>query len=278
MNMMFGGDVSAVQGVSYDWGTYDLLVLPTAFPYGGMENPNLTFLNASLLAGDRSLTNVVCHEITHSWAGNYVTNSNWSDFWLNEGFTVYIERLILGEVHRSAAYRHFEILIGYQSLLKTVQGFADQPEYTKLMPNLAGEDPDDSFSRVPYEKGSLFLFSLECLVGLPAMRTWLQSYFSDFRTRSLDTATMRRHFEGSMRSQLGATKCEAEIFPAIRWDAWLTGVGMPPFDISAPGVLDRSLAVKCEQLAARWLDSAEQVCAKRGAGIVNVAALSRAAR
>jgi leukotriene-A4 hydrolase len=83
-----------ITGMKYEWGVYDMVVLPAAFPYGGMENPNITFLSASLLAGDRSLTNVVAHEITHSWAGNYTTNSNWGDFWLNEGFTVYIERMV----------------------------------------------------------------------------------------------------------------------------------------------------------------------------------------
>ena len=112
-----------------------------------MENPNITFLSASLITGDKSLINVLCHEIVHSWAGNYVTNSSWPDFWLNEGFTVYIERIILGEVY-SEAFRHFEILIGYNELMKTVEDLADTPEYLLLQPTMEGIDPDDAFSRI----------------------------------------------------------------------------------------------------------------------------------
>ena len=106
--------------IPYTWGVYDVVVLPSAFPFGGMENPQLTFLSSSLLAGDRSLTNVVAHEIAHSWAGNWVSNSNWNDFWLNEGFCVYLERLILGEVFKTQEYRFFEMSIGYQDLRKYV--------------------------------------------------------------------------------------------------------------------------------------------------------------
>lgn len=143
---------------------YDLLILPGAFPYGGMENPCLTFLSSSLIAGDRSLADVVVHEISHSWCGNLVTNSSWSDFWLNEGFTMYLERRILGELE-GEPYRHLHALVGYGELVKTVNDLKDHPEYTKLRPNLVGEDPDDSFSRIPYEKGFLFLFYLETQVG-----------------------------------------------------------------------------------------------------------------
>lgn len=139
-------------GIPYTWGVYDVVVLPSAFPFGGMENPQLTFLSSSLLAGDRSLTNVVAHEIAHSWAGNWVTNSNWCDFWLNEGFCVYLERLILGEVFKSQEYRFFEMSIGYQDLKKTVADIGETHEYTKLRLNLTGIDPDDAFSKIPYEK------------------------------------------------------------------------------------------------------------------------------
>lgn len=139
-------------GIPYTWGVYDLVVLPSAFPFGGMENPQLTFLSSSLMAGDRSLTNVVAHEIAHSWAGNWVTNAAWTDFWLNEGFCVYLERLILGEVFKSNEYRFFEMSIGYQDLKKAVADIGETHEYTKLRLNLTGVDPDDAFSKIPYEK------------------------------------------------------------------------------------------------------------------------------
>jgi len=223
-----------------------MAVLPPAFPYGGMENPNLTFLSSSLLAGDRSLTNVVAHEITHSWSGNLVTNATWSDFWLNEGFTVYIERLILGRVMGSVQYRHFEIMCGYNVLKKTVAELKDHPEFTKLVPNLDGIDPDEAFSRIPYDKGSLFLFYLETLVGGPEqMQKWLKTYFTDFSGKSIRTQDMINHF--------------IKYFPDLTqdqiasFDVWLYGTGMPPFDPTP--YLDTTIGSDCIALARSWIDN-----------------------
>jgi len=243
-----------VTGVSYDWGTYDMVVLPGAFPYGGMENPNLTFLSSSLLAGDRSLTNVVAHEITHSWSGNYVTNSSWSDFWLNEGFTVYIERMIMGEVN-GEQYRYFEILCGYNDLIKTTKDLmADHSEYTKLLPNLTGVDPDDAFSKIPYEKGSLFLLYLEKIVGGDkAMRSWLKTYFSDFRTRSVNTEEMKQHFLAFFSKSVDGNKLKT-----IDWEHWLKGTGMPNFDPNK--VVDRSMVLVCETLSKKWIEEEGKTC------------------
>lgn len=242
----------SITGVEYSWGQYDILVLPSAFPYGGMENPNLTFLSASLLAGDRSLTNVVAHEITHSWAGNFTTNSSWSDFWLNEGFTVYIERLILERVMGSEAYRHLEMLIGYYDLKKTVASFADAPEYTKLVPNLRGVNPDDVFSKIPYEKGSLFLFYLETIVGKTNMMSWLNHYFRDFQFKSISTRDMTRHFcDYFADKNVDLAK--------IDWGTWLYAPGMPDFD-PVPH-LDLSLSENCKKLAERWMtDNGSGAC------------------
>eukprot|EP00276_Gloeochaete_wittrockiana_P003846 CAMPEP_0184645550 /NCGR_PEP_ID=MMETSP0308-20130426/2074_1 /TAXON_ID=38269 /ORGANISM="Gloeochaete witrockiana, Strain SAG 46.84" /LENGTH=610 /DNA_ID=CAMNT_0027074703 /DNA_START=61 /DNA_END=1893 /DNA_ORIENTATION=- len=233
----------AVCGVSYDWGRYDIVILPGSFPYGGMENPNLTFFSPCLLAGDKSLTNVLAHEITHSWAGNYVTNSSWSDFWLNEGFTVYIERLILGHVNKSEAYRHFEILVGYKDLIKTVNDVGASNEYTKLRPNLTGVDPDDAFSKVPYEKGSLFLLFLEQKVGGPArMQSWLKKYFTDFRGKSLASEQMKQHFESFFS--------DVKDLATVDWNVWFYGTGLPPFNPET--VLDTSLTLACNDLAKSW--------------------------
>jgi len=241
-----------VTGVSYDWGTYDMVVLPGAFPYGGMENPNLTFLSSSLLAGDHSLTNVVAHEITHSWSGNYVTNSSWSDFWLNEGFTVYIERMILGEVH-GEKYRSFEILCGYNDLKKTVHDLEQHghKEWTKLTPNLVGVDPDDAFSKIPYEKGSLFLLHIEQLVGgQAAMRGWLKSYFTDFRNQSVNTKKMQEHLLNYFKSKN----------LNIDWKTWLEGEGLPSFDPNT--FIDRSMVTDCELLAKKWMEEDGKSCSK----------------
>lgn len=103
----------------YVWGIYDLLILPPSFPFGGMENPCLTFVTPTLLAGDRSLANVVAHEISHSWTGNLVTNANFEHFWLNEGFTVFVERKICGRMHGDKV-RHFAALMGIQCLKNEV--------------------------------------------------------------------------------------------------------------------------------------------------------------
>jgi len=215
-----------------------------------MENPNLTFLSSSLLAGDRSLTNVVAHEFAHSWSGNYVTNANWSDFWLNEGFTVYIERLILGEKFKSEAYRDFECLVGYNDLIKTVQQFGDQHEFTKLQPNLNGIDPDDAFSKIPYEKGSLFLLFLERIIvgSRDKMCKWLQSYFIQFRHKSITTEIMKTHFLEHF-SKDAAVK---DKLSEIKWNDWLTLPGLPSFNPIQ--VCDQSLVKKCIQLAAKWIN------------------------
>jgi len=235
--------------IPYTWGLYDVVVLPSAFPFGGMENPQLTFLSSSLLAGDRSLTNVVAHEIAHSWAGNWVSNSNWNDFWLNEGFCVYLERLILGEVFKSEEYRFFEMSIGYQDLRKTVADIGPEHEYTKLRPNLTGVDPDDAFSKVPYEKGSLFLFFLENQVGGPAaMLEWIHAFYTKYEGKSICTETFKADFIAFFSAKGEDAKHKVA---AIDWDSWLYKPGLPEFDPS--DLLKNSFGQACHVLADKWL-------------------------
>lgn len=163
----------------YDWDRYDLLVMPPSFPYGGMENPRLTFLTPSLLAGDRSLVNVLAHELAHSWTGNLVTNTTAEHFWLNEGFTVFAERRIL-EALEGPEMAALHAAMGYQRLQQAFAQHADRPDLTKLRTHLTGIDPDDAFSQVPYEKGYLFLKALETAAGRPAfdrlLATWLGAH------------------------------------------------------------------------------------------------------
>lgn len=229
-----------VAGLEYVplWSHYDLLILPGAFPYGGMENPCLTFVSSSLITGDRQLVDVVAHEIAHSWSGNLVSNSTWSDFWLNEGFTMYLERLILGELH-GEKHRHLHALLGYQDLQKTITELKGKPEFTKLRPDMTGIDPDDAFGRVPYEKGFLLLLQLEVLVGgKDRMTEWLRKYFADFARKSLNTDQMVEHF--------------TRFFPDVKvdWNMWFYGTGLPTsFDPMA--VLDKTFS-QCEALAAKW--------------------------
>lgn len=134
----------------YVWGRYDLLLLPPSFPYGGMENPQLTFVTPTLIAGDRSLSNVVAHEVAHSWTGNLVGCRSWENFWLNEGFTVFLERKILARARGDPSLFDFKALGGWDDLKATVATIGAEHNYTRLVPDLSdGNDPDDAFSRIP---------------------------------------------------------------------------------------------------------------------------------
>ena len=169
----------------YRWGRYDLLVLPPSFPFGGMENPCLTFTTPTILAGDKSLVSLVAHELAHSWSGNLVTNATWSDFWLNEGFTVYLERRILEKVYgRDRA--EMEAVLARRELDREMAQLA--PADCRLHLDLAGRDPDDGCTLVPYEKGALLLRTIEQSVGRPRFDAFLRSYFDHFAFRSITTA------------------------------------------------------------------------------------------
>lgn len=161
----------------YAWGRYEVLVLPPAFPFGGMENPRVTFVTPTVLAGDRSLVALIAHELAHSWSGNLVSNATWRDLWLNEGFTVYIERRILEAVY-GAERAEIEAVLGRQHLEGELAAMAGRPGDQVLHVDLAGRDPDDVFSDVPYEKGYLLLRRLEQAYGRPAFDAFVQRWFS----------------------------------------------------------------------------------------------------
>uniref|UniRef100_A0A8C8BIQ3 Leukotriene A-4 hydrolase n=1 Tax=Otus sunia TaxID=257818 RepID=A0A8C8BIQ3_9STRI len=176
----------------YIWGQYDLLVLPPSFPYGGMENPCLTFVTPTLLAGDRSLSNVIAHEISHSWTGNLVTNKTWEHFWLNEGHTVYLERRIGGRLF-GEQFRHFQALGGWRDLQNTINTLGDKNPVTNLIPNLNEVDPDVAYSSVPYEKGFALLFYLEQLLGGPDVFIgFLKAYIQQFAYKSIVTEDWKK--------------------------------------------------------------------------------------
>jgi len=175
---------------AYRWGRYDLLVLPPSFPFGGMENPTLTFATPTLLAGDRSLVSVVAHELAHSWSGNLVTNATWDDFWLNEGFTTYIERRIMEEL-RGKRYADMLLQLGREDLDQAIAdaGGPEAPD-TRLHVSLVDRDPDDGMTQIPYEKGSAFLQTVEAVVGRPRLDVWLRDYFDHFAFQPMTTERM----------------------------------------------------------------------------------------
>lgn len=212
--------VEAAEGLygPYRWSRYDLLILPPSFPFGGMENPRLTFATPTIIAGDRSLVSLVAHELAHSWSGNLVTNATWSDFWLNEGFTVYFENRIMEEVYgRDRAM--MEQVLGWDSLQATL---ADLPaEDTHLYINLAERDPDDGLTDVAYEKGAFFLRTIERIAGRERFDAYLRGYFDRHAFQPMTTAD----FLADLRANL--IQGDAALEQQLMIDAWVFGPGLP---------------------------------------------------
>jgi leukotriene-A4 hydrolase len=170
----------------YLWDRYDLIVLPPSFPFGGMENPMLTFATPTIIAGDRSLTSLVAHELAHSWSGNLVTNKTWDDFWLNEGFTVYFERRIMESLY-GKDYAAMLAVLGYQDLIETIADLGNTSEDTHLKLKLKGRDPDDGMNDIAYEKGCLLLLQIEKMKGREVFDNFLTGYFNHFAFKSITT-------------------------------------------------------------------------------------------
>ena len=204
----------------YKWGRYDLLVLPASYPYGGMENPRLTFATPTILAGDRSLVSLVAHELAHSWSGNLVTNATWNDFWLNEGFTTYFEGRIMEAVY-GRPYFDMLAVLGREELDDLIKEVGkDNPQDTRLHLDLAGRDPDDT-SDIAYEKGALFLRTLEAAVGREKFDAFLQGYFNTFAFQSMDSARFVQYLKQNL---LGGDEALAQ---KLQIDAWVFGTGLP---------------------------------------------------
>jgi len=220
----------------YRWGRYDVLVMPPSFPFGGMENPRLTFASPTIIAGDKSLVAVLAHELAHSWSGNLVSNATWRDFWLNEGFTVYLERRIL-----EAVYGKFradaEAVLGRRSLEREM---ADLPKPDQVLHiDLKGRSPDAGLTDVPYEKGALFLKHLEAAYGRERFDAFLKQYFDHFAFRSITTAEFAAYLDEHL------LKWDPEKSVKVKVREWLYEPGLPG---DAPNPSAASLA-KVEQLA-----------------------------
>jgi leukotriene-A4 hydrolase len=200
----------------YRWGRYDMLVLPPSFPYGGMENPTLTFFTPTIITGDRSNTDVVAHELAHSWSGNLVTNATWSDSWLNEGFTTYFENRIMEAVYgpeRAAIYTDSD----WDGLQRDI-GLAGGSEAPTT--RLHG-DPGATFGQLDYFKGSVFLRTIEHIVGRDRFDAYLRSYFDRHAFQPQTSAG----FLADIRKHL--IKGDAELEAKLQLDAWVYGAGLP---------------------------------------------------
>lgn len=211
----------------YPWDRYDVLVLPPSFPFGGMENPMVMFATPSIIAGDRSLTNLIAHELSHSWSGNLVTHANWNDFWINEGFTTYIERRILGAIHGEDYVDMLDIL-GQRSLEQTVRELAASPELTKLKLALEGKNPDDALSGIPYQKGYALLQIIEKEVGRSRMDSFVRSNFSIRAFKSMTT----EDFVELLKSDLLSPK----QYDALLIDQWIYEPGIPDNILKKPSI------------------------------------------
>ena len=232
----------------YDWDRFDVLVMPPSFPYGGMENPRLTFLTPTLLAGDRSQVRVVAHELAHSWTGNLITNADAEHFWLNEGWTRYAELRIV-EATEGVDASALHAALGRRGLDRAIARFFQEgrPELTRLRTHLEGIDPDDAFSEVPYDKGCLFLLTLEAHVGRARFEAFIREYIAAFRFGAITTDDFVAFAEKALPGAL----------EAINAPAWIDGNGVPPNAPVSRSILLASIealggAVPDEETAARW--------------------------
>lgn len=229
----------------YEWDRYDILVLPPAFPFGGMENPRLTFLTPTAITGDRSQVSIVAHELAHSWTGNLVSNATAEHFWLNEGFTTYAERRII-EATYGPERAALEWAIGRRELEDALRLFDEQgrPELTRLRPRLEGVDPDEAYSVVPYEKGALLLRALEEAAGREYFDAFLRGYIGTFRFQALTT----EEFAAYARTHL------AEPMEQVSADVWINDTGLPE---GAPSPTSSRLAQLEAAATSGWIPTNE---------------------
>lgn len=222
----------------YRWGRYDVLVLPPSFPFGGMENPMLTFATPTVIAGDRSLVSLIAHELAHSWSGNLVTNATWNDFWLNEGFTTYFERRIVEAVYGREEAEMQEVL-GFQALKESIGESGDD---TKLKGNFAGRDPDEGMTDIAYEKGYFFLKTIERAAGREAFDKFLKGYFDQHAFKSVTTEEFVKYLESNLLAK------NAGLSDKIGVSGWIYQTGLP--SNIAPVNSGKFNAI--DSLVARW--------------------------
>lgn len=230
----------------YKWGRYDVLVLPPSFPFGGMENPMLTFATPTIIAGDRSLVSLIAHELAHSWSGNLVTNATWNDFWLNEGFTTYFERRIIEDVYGKDEAKMQELL-GYQGLKDLITEMGTTNADTKLKVNFEGRDPDEGVSDIAYEKGYSLLRTIEEAVGREKFDIFLRGYFDSHAFKSVTTEDFLAYLETNL------IKSDKALQSKINVDSWVYQPGLPANSPAVSSVKFNSL----DSLLGQWQKSGD---------------------
>jgi len=232
----------------YRWGQYDVIVLPPSFPFGGMENPRLTFATPTIIAGDRSLTALIAHELAHSWSGNLVTNANWEDIWLNEGFTVYFENRIMEEIY-GKDFANMLALLSYQDLQEEIDYLnkEDRLADTRLKVNLSGRNPDDGLTGIPYDKGYFLLRLIEETVGRKVWDDFLKDYFNKYAFEVMTTKKFLAELDRELLQNHPKWK------EKIRVEEWVFESGLPD---NCPKVTSEKFAVVEENLQ-NWLEGAK---------------------
>jgi len=212
----------------YQWDRYDVLVLPPSFPFGGMENPRLTFATPTILAGDRSLTSLIAHELAHSWSGNLVTNATWNDFWLNEGFTVYFETRIMEKLY-GTDYAEMLASLNLQDLHDEIRSLREKglSHDTRLQLDLSGRNPDEGVTSIAYNKGYFFLRSIEERYGRDKFDLFLRDYFTDNAFGSMTTESFRNYITTYYNSKFGIQ------LDAKHFDQWILTEGLPE-EVASP--------------------------------------------
>jgi leukotriene-A4 hydrolase len=227
----------------YRFGVYDILVLNRGFPYGGMENVNLTFVTPTLLAGDRSQVAVIAHELAHSWSGNLVTNKTWTDFWINEGLTVFTETKIVQAIFGSEAGA-IRLQEGWEHLEQYVKSVGEKHNFTRLCPSMnKGDDPDDSFSVVPYEKGASLFWFLQSLVGKDSFEKFIIEFFNEFACESISSQEFASY----------TVRMFPQLEGKVNWEILFSEPGMP--DYRPP--VDRTVIQEALTLADEWIRKGE---------------------
>lgn len=239
-NMIAGAE--ALYG-PYRWERYDVLVLPPSFPFGGMENPRLTFVTPTILAGDRSLTSLIAHELAHSWSGNLVTNATWNDFWLNEGFTVYFETRIMEKLY-GRDYAEMLASLNLQELHDEINSLREKNQFndTRLKLDLEGRNPDEGVTSIAYNKGYYFLRSIEEKYGRDKFDAFLNDYFSENAFSSLDTESFINYITDYFKSRYNIKLERASL------NEWIETAGLPEH---VPQPVSERFQ-KVDQLLASW--------------------------
>ncbi len=225
----------------YSWDRYDLLILPPSFPFGGMENPRLSFITPTVIAGDKSLVSLIAHELAHSWSGNAVSNATWRDLWLNEGFTTYLTYRIMEIVYGTDRF-NMEAVLGFQDLEADIARLDERDEILAI--DLRGRDPDDVFSNIPYEKGALFLREIELSIGRDNFDAFLKQYFQDFAFQSITTDQFIAYLDKTLLAQHSDKLSEERI------KQWIFEAGIPD---AAPTPKSNAFSL-VDDARSSWLD------------------------